>query len=67
MALLDVANFWQPMLTILQSMTQQRILKPEHRDLLLVDADFPGLLERMTHFSAPDAQKWLDTVKTDLR
>jgi uncharacterized protein (TIGR00730 family) len=66
-ALLDIADFWQPLLTFLQSMTHHRFLKPEHRDLLLVDTDLSSLLERMTHFSAPDAMKWLDSVKTDLR
>ncbi len=66
-ALLDIADFWQPLLTFLESMTQQRFLKPEHRDLLLVDTDLPRLLDQMAHFSAPDAMKWLDTVKTDLR
>ena len=66
-ALLEIAGFWAPLLQFLEGMTQHRFLKPEHRDLLLVDTDLSSLLDQMTHFSAPDAQKWLDTVKTDLR
>ena len=63
--LLNVAEFFTPMLAFLDSMVARRFLKQEHRDLLLVEEDIKALLPRMTAFKAPDANKWLDTVARD--
>ena len=65
--LLNVADFFTPLLTFLDHMVANRFLKQEHRDLLLVESHIEKLLPRMAAFQAPDANKWLDTVREDLR
>jgi hypothetical protein len=65
--LLNVDGFFDAMLSFLDHMVEQRFLKAEHRDLLLVDDDIGRLLDRMAAFEAPDAGKWLDTARADLR
>ena len=65
--LLNVDGFFDAMLSFLDHMVEQRFLKAEHRDLLLVDDDIARLLDRMAAFDAPDAGTWLDTARADLR
>lgn len=65
--LLNVAGFFDAMLTFLDHMVAERFLKPEHRDLLIVDHDIDRLIDRMASFEAPDAQKWLDRAAKELR
>ena len=45
-ALLDVAGFYQPMLRFLDHMAGQGFLRPEYRDMLIVDTDVAAVLDR---------------------
>jgi len=65
--LLNVAGFFDAMLTFLDHMVAERFLKAEHRDLLIVDDDIERVVDRMAAFEPPDANKWLDRVATELR
>ena len=65
--LLNVRGFFSPMLAFLDHMVTHRFLKQEHRDMLLVADDIEALLVKMNSFAAPDAGKWLDTAREDLR
>ena len=65
--ILNVAGFFDHMLALLDHMVADRFLKADHRAMLVVDDDMEGLLERMSAFVAPDANKWLDTVANELR
>ena len=66
-SVLNVAGFFDHMLTFLDHMVGERFLKAEHQSMLIVDDDMDRLLERMTAFVAPDAGKWLDSVAKELR
>lgn len=57
--LLNVAGFYDALLTQLDHMTANGLLKPEHRALLLTDTDPSTLLEKMSTFVPTDAGKWL--------
>jgi len=57
--LLNVAGYYDPLITMLESMEHGGLLKPEHRRLLLVDTGLEPLLARMEAFVAPDTGKWL--------
>lgn len=46
-ALLDVDGFWQPLLAFLDHAVEHEFLRPEHRELLLVDSDLGALLTAM--------------------
>lgn len=45
---LDVLNYWQPLLHFLDHAVAERFLRAEHRDTLLVDTDAEVLLDRLT-------------------
>ena len=64
---LNVAGFFDAMLAQLDHMVAERFLKPEHRDMLIVDDDMERLMARMEAFVAPDAEKWLDQVAKEMR
>lgn len=65
--LLNVEGFFDHMLAFLDHMVADRFLKADHRAMLIVDDNMDNLLERMTAFVAPDANKWLDNVAKELR
>jgi uncharacterized protein (TIGR00730 family) len=58
--LLDVAGFYQPLLTLLDHAVAERFLHPDHRALLLSDTESLRLLDRMRAFTPPETAKWLE-------
>lgn len=56
-ALLDVDGFWQPLLSMLDHMTDQGFLAPQFRDSLVVASEPQALLEALSSWQAP-AAKW---------
>lgn len=56
-ALLDVNGFWQPLLVLLDHMTEQGFIKPRFRQALIVDSDPAALLQAMADWR-PQAPKW---------
>lgn len=56
-ALLDVDGFWQPLLSLLDHMTDQGFLAPQFRDSLVVASEPEALLDAMASWQAP-AAKW---------
>jgi uncharacterized protein (TIGR00730 family) len=58
--LLDVADYWQPLLAFLEHAVNERFLRAEHRDALLVERDAAALLDRLASFEYRAHDKWLD-------
>lgn len=56
---LDVRGFYQPLRAMLENATVEGFLKPEHRDMLLVDADPQRLLDAMAAWTPPTVTKWI--------
>ncbi|HEY7594605.1 MAG TPA: TIGR00730 family Rossman fold protein [Actinophytocola sp.] len=56
-ALLDVDGYYQPMLRFLDHMAGQGFLRPEYRDMLIVDTDVAAVLDRYTEHQPP-REKW---------
>ena len=58
-AVLNVRGFFAPLLALLDHMTAEGLLRPAHRDLLLVAESAPELFEKLTAWqpTAP-ATKW---------
>jgi uncharacterized protein (TIGR00730 family) len=63
--LLDVAGYWQPLLAFLEHAVNERFLRAEHRDTLLVERDAAALLDRLGSFEHRAHDKWLDRAVTD--
>lgn len=58
-ALLNVEGYYDPMLALADRATEEGFLRPEHRELLLVDDDGERLLDRMQRFKFPAVPKWV--------
>jgi uncharacterized protein (TIGR00730 family) len=60
LGLLDIAGYWQPLLGFLQHAVDERFLRAEHLDALLVERDAPALLDRLASYEHRARDKWLD-------
>ena len=56
--LLNIAGFYDHLLTFLRHATAERFMRDAHLESLLVETDAVVLLERMTRFHAPTLAKW---------
>ena len=59
-ALLNVAGFFDPLLTFLDHATAEGFVRPAHRELVLADDSLASLLARMQQFRPPTMHKWID-------
>ena len=57
--LLDVADYFAPLLSFFDGMVERRFLPAEHRTALPVSDDPAILIDRLTAYNAPTAPKWL--------
>jgi uncharacterized protein (TIGR00730 family) len=57
--LLNIAGYYDSLLTFLDHATNERFLRPQHRELILSAPDAERLLGRMEAFRLPAEDKWL--------
>ncbi len=60
--LLNARGFYDLLLRFLDHMVQERFLKPQNRELLLVDSDFAKLLDQMASFQPRSVPRSKDKV-----
>ncbi len=58
--LLDMADYWQPLMTFLEHAVNERFLREEHFETLLVERDAGTLLDRLERHEPRVLDKWLD-------
>jgi uncharacterized protein (TIGR00730 family) len=58
--LLDVAGYWAPLVGFLDHAVAEGFVRREHADLLLVDDDPEGLLDRFLTWAPPLTAKWVE-------
>jgi uncharacterized protein (TIGR00730 family) len=58
--LLNVAGFYDAFLAQIDRAVQDRLVRPEHRNLILADDAVDNLLARMRHQKPVETPKWLD-------
>lgn len=58
-ALMNVAGYYDDLLRFLDKTAQEGFVKPEHRDMLIVDTSATDLLDRMEAYEAPVVSKWI--------
>jgi uncharacterized protein (TIGR00730 family) len=63
--LLDVAGYWQPLLAFLEHAVNERFLRAEHLDTLLVHTDPGALLDALASHQHRAVPKWIDREPTD--
>ena len=63
--LLDIAGYWQPLLAFLEHAVNERFLRAEHLETLLVEREPAALLDRLGSYDHPAVDKWLDRKLAD--
>lgn len=58
--LLDVEGYFSPLVAFLDHAVEERFVRREHADLLLVDDDAEHLLDRFAAWTPPTQVKWID-------
>jgi uncharacterized protein (TIGR00730 family) len=58
--LLDVADYWQPLLRFLEHAVNERFLRAEHFKTLLVERDPGSLVDRLSSHQPLAINKWMD-------
>jgi uncharacterized protein (TIGR00730 family) len=56
---LNVRGFHEPLRTLLATSCEEGFLKPEHRDMLVIEAGPERLLEGLACWRAPTVTKWI--------
>jgi uncharacterized protein (TIGR00730 family) len=57
--LLDVAGFYRGILEFFDHATREGFIRPQHRELVMVEEDPEKLLHRMETFQPPNEVKWI--------
>ncbi|MBP6706860.1 MAG: TIGR00730 family Rossman fold protein [Achromobacter sp.] len=61
--LLNVAGYYDAMLQFLDHAVAESFIRPQHRDMLVVEQDPVALLDRYAAYQAPIVSKWFEPVK----
>ncbi|WP_130356881.1 TIGR00730 family Rossman fold protein [Pigmentiphaga kullae] len=56
---LNVRGFYEPMRAMLTHAVQEGFMKPEHRDMIVIEADPGALLDGLADWKAPTVTKWI--------
>ena len=62
--LLNVSGYFDEILAFLRTAEQRKFLKPQHRKLLMDDAEPSALLEKMRSFQPAPLKKWIVAQET---
>lgn len=62
-AILNINNFYDPLLEMLKTMVEKGLLKDINRKMLLVSDNIDNLLQQMENYIAPTVGKWITTDK----
>ncbi len=57
--LLNVRGYYDRMIAFLDHCVEQALIKPAHREMVLVEAAVDRILPRLRGFAAPDVEKWI--------
>jgi uncharacterized protein (TIGR00730 family) len=57
---LNVDGFFDPLQSLLDAAVAERFIRPEHRELLIVEPDPATLLDRLDAWTPVTIDKWLD-------
>ena len=56
---LNVRGFYEPLRALLATATDEGFMKPEHRDMMVIDPDPAALLDALAAWQAPTVTKWI--------
>lgn len=57
--LLNIAAYYDPVVSLFVNACEEGFMRAEHRDMLVIDGSVPKLLIRLEAYRAPDVAKWM--------
>jgi len=57
--LLNINDFYTPLLDMIDNMVAKELLNPINKEMLLVANDMDSLFQKMIHYQAPTVPKWI--------
>lgn len=63
-ALLNVAGFYDPLLSLVNNAVEDGFIRPAQRGLVLASPDIPGLFDLLDNYAPPSTSKWLAPEQT---
>ncbi len=61
--LVNINGFFNSLLLMLDQAVEEKFLRPEHRNMLLVDDDFERLFHKLKTYRPVIAEKWIERLK----
>jgi uncharacterized protein (TIGR00730 family) len=61
--LLNMNGFYNSLITMLDHSVEEKFLRPEHRNMLLVDNNIEGLMQKILLYQPVTAEKWIERLK----
>ncbi len=61
--LVNINGFFNSLLLMLDQAVEEKFLRPEHRNMLLVDDDFERLFHKLETYRPVIAEKWIERLK----
>lgn len=63
-ALLNINGFYDGLASFLEHIVDEAFLKPEHREMLIVEQDIDDLLKALLSYTPPKVTKWIKREET---
>lgn len=63
-ALLDIKDFFQPLIRFLNHAVKEGFLAPTHRSMVIVESDPEAVLRRLREYRAPAVPRWIEAEET---
>lgn len=64
--ILNIAGFFNPLLSFFDHITEEGFLRHEHRHNLVIDDNIQGLILKMMDYKPVEMDKWLEDIKSQL-
>ncbi|MBM4208452.1 MAG: TIGR00730 family Rossman fold protein [Gammaproteobacteria bacterium] len=62
--LLNVAGYYDSLIQFLDHVQAEQFVRPQHRDILMVESESDALLDRFTHYQPPEIKRWVSRNDT---
>ncbi len=57
--LLNIAGYFDPLVSLIDHAVTEAFIRPDHRELIIVEQNCPALIERLVTHQLPEVRKWL--------
>lgn len=63
--ILNIAGYFDPLLTFFDHITTEGFLRPEHRQNLIIDSTVEELIRKMSDYRPVELDKWISDIKEE--